>query len=89
MTVTPTAEYVQQVVVQTFARFGVAIENVLDLNETILISDGVYRARTYRAGGLMAMWMWRQGIVQFYDEQGNLLEIVNLLQDKRPLRVAA
>ena len=59
------------------------------LKETILIDDGRYVARTYRAGGLMAMWLIDVGIVQFYDEDGNMLRTINLLRELEPQRMAA
>ena len=60
-----------------------------DLEETILIDDGKYTARSYRVEGYMAMWLLEVGIVQFYDAEGNMLATVNLLKELEPLKIAA
>lgn len=89
MTVAPQPEQVRQLVARVFEEFGVPVRNILSLNETLLIKGGRYVARTYRAEGLMAMWLLRAGVVQFYDAQGVMLRTVNLLKGLRPEPVAA
>src|SRR5271165_794497 len=42
----------------------------LPIEETILIDEGRYVARSYRMDGYMAMWLVPVGIVQFYDDRG-------------------
>ena len=37
----------------------------------------------------MAMWLIDIGIVQFYDEDGNMLHRTNLLAEVNPRRMAA
>jgi len=44
-----------------------------DVTETVLVDDGKDVARSYVADRLMAMWLVEEGIVQFYDADGNLL----------------
>jgi hypothetical protein len=89
MTVTPQPEQVRQLVARVFGEFGIRVCNVLGLHETLLIKGGRYVARTYRAEGLMAMWLLRAGVVQFYDAKGTMLRTVNLLKGLRPHPMAA
>lgn len=89
MTVAPHPEQVRQLVARVFREFGVPVNNSLCLNETLLVKRRRYVARTYRAEGLMAMWLLRAGIVQFYDAQGKMLRTVNLLKRLRPHPMAA
>ena len=65
------------------------LDSPWDLDETILMDDGRYAARTYRVDGYMAMWLVEIGIVQFYDAEGNMLLTVNLLEELEPQRMAA
>jgi hypothetical protein len=80
---------VRELVIRTLEYFDVFLENPLDLDETILIDDGRYSARTYEADGHMAMWLLDIGIVQFYDPDGNMLRTVNLFEELEPQRMAA
>jgi len=89
MRMDPLPDEVREVVLQTFQDFGVAIFSSLDLDETILVDDGRYAARTYKVDGYMAMWLLGIGIVQFYDAEGNMLLTVNLLEELEPQRMAA
>ncbi len=89
MTVGPQPEQVRELVVRVFQDFGVQDLHAGRLNETLLIKGGRHVARTYRAGGLMAMWLLRAGVVQFYDSDGTMLRTVNLFKRIRPRPVAA
>jgi hypothetical protein len=80
---------VREMVLRTFQDFGAEVFGPLDLDETILIDEGRYSARTYKAAGFMAMWLLRIGIVQFYDAEGSMLLTVNLLEELAPVRMAA
>ena len=60
-----------------------------EIDETILIDQGRYVARSYRMGKYLAMWLVEVGIVQFYDDQGEMLATINLFQSLRPQRIAA
>ena len=89
MTAAPPPEQVRSLVVQTFKEFGVEVHNELDLHETLLVENQSLVARSYRAERMMAMWLLRAGIVQFYDELGAMLRTVNLLRGLRSQRAAA
>ena len=78
---------VREMVVHVLERFGVDIYDPSDLDETILIDEGKYAARSYRADGFLAMWLLEIGIVQFYDGDGNMLCTVNLLEEQEPQRM--
>jgi hypothetical protein len=80
---------VRELVLRTFQDFGVAIFRSEDIDETILVDEGRYAARTYKVDGYMAMWLLRIGIVQFYDNDGAMLLTVNLLEELEPARMAA
>ena len=85
----PLAHEVRELVVRTFEYFDVEVGSPWDLDETILIDDGRYSARTYKIDGYMAMWLVGIGIVQFYDAEGNMLLTVNLMEELVPQRMAA
>ena len=85
----PLSYEVRELVIRTFEYFDFFLDDPLDLEETIVIDDGRYSARTYEADGYMAMWMLDIGIVQFYDADGNMLRTVNLLEELEPQRMAA
>ncbi len=89
MTVVPEPLDVRRLVIQFFAELGAALPTLFDLEETILIDDGKYTARSYRVEGYLAMWLLEMGIVQFYDAEGNMLATVNLLKKLKPLKMAA
>ncbi len=89
MTVTPQPEQVRQLVIRIFAECGVAVRSLFDLHEALLVDEGRYVARSYRTGGLMAMWLIDFGIVQIYDAQGRMIRMVNLLKELDSQRIAA
>ena len=89
MTVAPPSDRVREVVIGVFAEYGIVVRNLLDLDETIMVENGRYRGRSYRAGGLMAMWLIAAGLVQFYDADGNMLRTVNLFREQKPKAIAA
>ena len=80
---------IRDLVFRTFLEFDVSEEGLADLDERMLIDDGKYFARSYRAESLLAMWLVEVGIVQFYDSEGNMLRTVNLFEELRPQRMAA
>ena len=80
---------VRQLVARTFREFGVLVRRVEEVTETIFIERGRRLARSYRFEGLMAMWLVQEGIIQFYDADGNMLRTVNLLEHSIPQRAAA
>ncbi len=89
MKIDPHPYEVRELVVKNFGDLGVVVESPLDLDETILLDDGRYVARSYRIAGLLAMWLINAGIVQFYDSLGNMLRTVNLFTEVEPQRMAA
>ena len=89
MTVAPQPHDVRRLIIQIFEKLGAAMPTLFDLEETILIDDGRYTARSYRVAGYMAMWLLEVGIMQFYDAEGNMLATVNLLKELEPVKIAA
>jgi hypothetical protein len=89
MRVSPSANVVRELVNRTFRTLSFRKAAKSDLNETILIDEGRCVGRSYRAEGLMAMWMVEVGLVQFYDAEGNMLQTVNLFEGIEPQRMAA
>ena len=89
MRIEPTPHEVRELVVQIFQHLDVDVDGPWDIDETILINDGRYSARTYKTCGQMAMWLVDIGVLQFYDEAGNMLRTVNLLDELAPQRMAA
>ena len=85
----PLSYEVRELVIRTFEYFDFFLDDPLDLEETIVIDDGRYSARTYEADGYMAMWLLEIGIVQFYDPDGNMLRTVNLFEELEPQQMAA
>ncbi len=69
---------IRQVVVQAFGDLGVQPDQLEEMSETVLIRDGVYYGRSYRAGDLFAMWMISVKLLQFYGPEGEMLGTVNL-----------
>ncbi len=59
------------------------------IEESILIDQGRYVARSYRTEGHLAMWLVAVGIVQFYDDRGRMLTTINLFESLRPKAIAA
>lgn len=80
---------VRRLVAEVFEEFLDRPLTIADLDETVRCRNGRAMARSYRACGLFAMWMMTVGLLQFYDEEGNMLRTVNLLEDLVPLRAAA
>lgn len=78
----PTPTSVRQLVVEQFTRFGADAQEAETCAETILIRDGKYRGRSYRTGGMLAMWMIEIGLVQLYAADGEMLATISL--DERP-----
>ena len=85
----PLPHEVRELVIRIFQDFGVNVFSALELDETILLDEGRYAARTYKADGFMAMWLLEIGIVQFYDADGAMLMTVNLSEELEPQRMAA
>jgi hypothetical protein len=89
MTVGPHPPQIRRLVVRTFRDLGVAAQDLFQLDETLLVQDDRCVARSYRAGGLLAMWLIPAGLLQFYDGDGQMLRTLNLLHELQPQRKAA
>lgn len=89
MQISPDAAEVRDIVRQMLIGLGVDRETLNDLSETLLVDDGKCCARTYRADRFMAMWLIDVGIVQMYDDDGNMVGRANLLTEIEPRRMAA
>jgi hypothetical protein len=89
MKLSPRPFEVRELVLRIFRDLGVSSRSLLDLDETILIDNGDYVARTYRLDGMMAMWFVSGGVVQFYDAAGNMLRTINLFEELEPEKMAA
>ena len=89
MKVAPQSDSVREIVMRAFAELSGEPTDPSSLAEVLLIHEGKYRGRSYRSGGLLAMWMMQLGLVQVYDEDGEMLRTINLFQEQAGLRRAA
>ena len=89
MQVAPTAAEVRRLVAGIFCNFSQEAVGALDLSETMRVDGGKLVARTYRTDTLWAMWMIDIGLIQVYDEDGQMLRTVNLFEEREPVRAAA
>lgn len=60
-----------------------------DVEERVRIEEGKAVAYCYRTENLFAMWMVPIGLVQFYDDQGNMLHTLDLMAPVNHERRAA
>ena len=86
---TISAARVRRLVVHHFSHYGVEIQARQDLEERVHSEDGRHVAHCFRAGGLFAMWMVDIGLLQLYDQAGNMLDTLNLLNGSTSERKAA
>lgn len=89
MTIHPQPHEVRRLVSRIFESIIATPVDPNHVDENILIDEGRYVARSYRIEGLLAMWLVDVGIVQFYDDDGEMLRTVNLLEEGVPHRMAA
>lgn len=89
MTISPNPDRIRTIVFRTFLELDVDEDSLSDMDERIVIDDGRYVARSYRLDNYLAMWMIDVGLVQFYDDTGNMLRTVNLFEEIEPHRMAA
>ena len=81
MLTAPTPYEIRGIVSRTFSGLAGGARPPVDINENLVLSEGEYVARSYRWRNYFAMWMVDVGIVQFYDDEGNMLRTVNLFSD--------
>lgn len=84
-----TPETVRQLVIDRFSRFCDSFRADPDLHERVRIERGRPVARCYQGGTLMAMWMVDIGLLQFYDQEGNMLQTWSVLPNAPAERKAA
>jgi len=89
MCISPNATEIRCVVARIFTEYHGSMTPVDEVDERLRIQDGRLVARSYRACGLFAMWLVDVGLLQFYDQHGNMLRTVNLLISFEPARAAA
>jgi hypothetical protein len=85
----PLPHEVRDIVLRVFQDFGARVSNPWDIDETILVDEGRYAARTYKAAGYMAMWLREIGLLQFYNARGQMLVTVNLSEELELQQMAA
>lgn len=68
----------RQVVLNRFQQYHADKITRDDLDERMHIEGGRAVAYCYRVDTLFAMWMVPIGLVQFYDDQGNMLQTIDL-----------
>jgi hypothetical protein len=69
--------------------FGASVFSDLQVEETLLVQDGRCMARSYRTCDYFAMWLIEVGLLQFFNAEGDVLLVLNLLEDSAPGKVAA
>ena len=83
----PTA--IREVVLDGFQQHSSQKISGVELEEHIRIEEGKAVAYCYRLEHLFAMWMVPIGLVQFYDDQGHMLDTLDMMAPASPERRAA
>lgn len=89
MRISPSADEVRLMVRQVLSELGVQRDALRDLSETVRIEEGRCLARSYRVDRFLAMWLIDVGILQFYDDEGNMVRRANLFAEVETRRMAA
>jgi hypothetical protein len=89
VTTQPQPYEVKQIVARVFLDLGATSAKLFGIRETMFIDRGLCIARSYRADSLKAVWQIDEGIVEFYDADGELVRTLNLLQRSVPQAMAA
>lgn len=89
MRVAPSPAEIRELVSRIVLGLGFPEPTSDKLRETILLDMGKYLGRSYRTNDFMAMWLIDVGILQFYDADGNMLQTVNLFEEREPQGMAA
>ncbi|MBS0210479.1 MAG: hypothetical protein JSS27_16165 [Planctomycetes bacterium] len=89
MKVAPHTEEVRNVVRRALSELCEQALAASAISETILVRDGKYRGRSFKAAGLMAMWFAELGFVQVYDAEGNMVRTINLFEEQVATKRAA
>jgi hypothetical protein len=72
----PHPREIRVIVIRTFAELGATSPSFEDLAESVHIDRGKQVARRYRLGDLRAQWLVTDGLIKFYDTDGNTLRTV-------------
>lgn len=78
-------ETVREIVACIMKDLGRGPAKLADVQETVFLNGSECTARSYRYEGWMAMWLVEDGIVQFYDAQGEMLRTLSV-SDRQPSR---
>ncbi len=89
MTTTLTPREVRTLVHRTLSQLGGASFAASDIDETVLVRQGRCTARSYRTEEFFAMWLVEVGLLQFYDAEGDMVLLINLLEEATPRKMAA
>ena len=89
MTTTLSPREIRSLVLTTFRQLGAVRFGETDFDETVLVREGRCTARSYRADDFFAMWLIEVGLLQFYDAEGDLVLLINLLEEAAPRKMAA
>ncbi len=79
----------RQAVLRVFQHRLERVIPTTEFKERVRIEEGRLVAYSYRADDLFAMWMVPIGLVQFYDERGNMFQTFDLTAPAHPERRAA
>lgn len=69
---------IRDLVVQTFDRFGLNPAQLAGLEDSVLLYNGRYFGRSFRAGGYQAVWLADVHLISIYDPQGALVRTLDL-----------
>jgi len=73
------ADLVRHAVRKTFAELGLSDADLAAMEESLLVKEGRFLARTYAAGQCRAMWLIDVRLIQFYSPQGEMLRTIDLV----------
>jgi hypothetical protein len=65
-----------EIIASIFAQKGVNPPFI----ETILLRDGFYVGRKFRAGGFQVIWWAEKNVIEVFDEDGQSMETIGLEQ---------
>lgn len=82
-------ETVREIVACILKDLGRGPAKLTDVKETVFLNGSECMARSYRYDGWMAMWLVEDGIVQFYDAEGEMLRTLSFLDKPNHDNVAA
>jgi hypothetical protein len=78
---------VKLLVAHVFVELGA--KDVFNLRETLFLEHGRCLAVAYRADKLSAVWCWADGIIEFRNAEGKVLQTFSLPEQKGALSAAA